>query len=342
MQRLRRRAAEVSIDDNSNVKLKPAPGKLIEIGELAALAYTSAPYEDGGSFQPIGVDLFLDPNGGSFDTADPDYIAPIMGNVMMRDDLDSLSSIFTAIHGAETITVTAHGLSTGDGPFELIAGSGVLPTGYSEGVAYWVIVVDANTLKLALSEALAIAGTAVTISDNGTGHSTRLLKKIISFLPQTANNIAGLIGKYNIPGEVKTQYPSGGIIGEIGEEASGALTAKPDGCVVAVVGGDAAKVCPNAYFKVRHLNSNADSGPSYGLDLYDEKAAGLSYLQGAPTVAAIRFPNGQLLVTLDTAITANSTTTSAAAGSIGITSHNTGKGKLFMSDGTKWQFAAVA
>lgn len=45
---------------------------------------------------------------------------------------------------------------------------------------------------------------------------------------------------------------------------------------------------------------------------------------------------------LSTAITANSTTTSAPKGSIGTTSNATGAGKLFVSDGTKWQFAVVA
>ena len=45
---------------------------------------------------------------------------------------------------------------------------------------------------------------------------------------------------------------------------------------------------------------------------------------------------------LTTAITANSTTTSAPVGSIGTTSNATGAGKLFVSDGTKWQFAVVA
>jgi len=58
--------------------------------------------------------------------------------------------------------------------------------------------------------------------------------------------------------------------------------------------------------------------------------------------ADIQFTNGQYLVTLATAITANSTTTSAPAGSIGITSHSTGVGKLFVSDGSKWQYASVS
>ena len=45
---------------------------------------------------------------------------------------------------------------------------------------------------------------------------------------------------------------------------------------------------------------------------------------------------------LTTAITANSTTTSAPKGSIGTTSNATGAGKLFVSDGTKWQYGAVS
>jgi hypothetical protein len=42
-----------------------------------------------------------------------------------------------------------------------------------------------------------------------------------------------------------------------------------------------------------------------------------------------------------TAITANTTTTTAPKGSIGTTSNATGAGKLFISDGAKWQFAAI-
>jgi hypothetical protein len=44
---------------------------------------------------------------------------------------------------------------------------------------------------------------------------------------------------------------------------------------------------------------------------------------------------------LGTAITANVTTTAAPVGSLGITSNATGRGKLFYSDGTKWQFMAI-
>lgn len=48
------------------------------------------------------------------------------------------------------------------------------------------------------------------------------------------------------------------------------------------------------------------------------------------------------LYILSTAITANTTTTTAPEGSLGITTNATGVGKLFYSDGSKWQFAAVS
>ena len=55
----------------------------------------------------------------------------------------------------------------------------------------------------------------------------------------------------------------------------------------------------------------------------------------------LKFAGGIEFQGLSTAITANTTLTSSVAGSLGITSNATGKGKLFVSDGTKWQFAAI-
>ena len=43
-----------------------------------------------------------------------------------------------------------------------------------------------------------------------------------------------------------------------------------------------------------------------------------------------------------TAIQANTTTTTAPKGSIGTTSNATGAGKLFVSDGSKWQYGAIS
>lgn len=45
---------------------------------------------------------------------------------------------------------------------------------------------------------------------------------------------------------------------------------------------------------------------------------------------------------LSSAITANTTATTAPTGSLGITTNATGVGKLFYSDGSKWQFMAIS
>lgn len=50
--------------------------------------------------------------------------------------------------GADTLTATAHGRSNGDGPVQLDS-SGTLPAPLASSTDYWLIVVDANTLKLA-------------------------------------------------------------------------------------------------------------------------------------------------------------------------------------------------
>lgn len=60
---------------------------------------------------------------------------------------------------------------------------------------------------------------------------------------------------------------------------------------------------------------------------------------GGTTLA---FSGGVQIIGLSTAITATSTATTAPAGSLGITSNATGRGKLFVSDGSVWQYAAIS
>tara|TARA_R110000803_G_scaffold80444_3_gene146249 strand:+ start:5949 stop:6203 length:255 start_codon:yes stop_codon:yes gene_type:complete len=62
-------------------------------------------------------------------------------------------------------------------------------------------------------------------------------------------------------------------------------------------------------------------------------------LLGTDTVTS---STGAGLYFLTEAVTANTTTTSAPAGSIGVTTNATGNDSMFMSDGSKWQFAVVA
>ncbi len=68
-----------------------------------------------------------------------------------------------------TVTIAAHGFSTGLKVAQTSGGS--LPTGLS-GSAEYVIVVDANTVKFATSQANALAGTAIAITGSGSGTQT--------------------------------------------------------------------------------------------------------------------------------------------------------------------------
>jgi hypothetical protein len=75
---------------------------------------------------------------------------------------------------------------------------------------------------------------------------------------------------------------------------------------------------------------------------------GYQFSDGNPNEAkkvggtAMLFSGGVGVYGLDTPITADTTTTTAVAGSLAIPSNSTGRGKLFVSDGSKWQFAAIS
>ncbi len=77
---------------------------------------------------------------------------------------------FTADSTTDIFTAASNGFTTG---LKGQASTTVtLPTGLLPVTDYFVIVVTANTFKLATSLANALAGTAIDISDNGTGTQT--------------------------------------------------------------------------------------------------------------------------------------------------------------------------
>lgn len=69
-----------------------------------------------------------------------------------------------------TATITAHGYLTG--LKVQVSNPGTLPTGISAATDYYVIKVDADTIKFATSQANALAGTAVDITAAGAGTNT--------------------------------------------------------------------------------------------------------------------------------------------------------------------------
>jgi len=84
-------------------------------------------------------------------------------------DTNAAGTFAASSLAANAVTITAHGYKTG--VVGQLTTAGALPTGLATSTNYYIIVVDANTVKFASSLANALAGTAITIS-GGTGNST--------------------------------------------------------------------------------------------------------------------------------------------------------------------------
>jgi hypothetical protein len=89
---------------------------------------------------------------------------------------------FTSTFAANTLTITAHNLQTGDGPYRVETSAADLPSGLAVDTDYWIIRSDADTIQLATSKANADAGTAVALADDGTG-THKLVNKPVYICP---------------------------------------------------------------------------------------------------------------------------------------------------------------
>lgn len=82
-------------------------------------------------------------------------------------DGTALATAITAVDTpTDVLTVGTHAFKTGDGPVRM---TGTPPAPLVAGVDYWVIVASSTTIKLAASHALALAGTAINVTDGGAG-----------------------------------------------------------------------------------------------------------------------------------------------------------------------------
>lgn len=102
---------------------------------------------------------------------------------------------FTAVNATETLTSTAHGMSTGDGPFRVSNSGGALPAGYTVDTDYWIIRVSADTYQLATSYANAIALTAQPITTDGTGTQTLRRNQNDVICAQLVQALNAVVGK---------------------------------------------------------------------------------------------------------------------------------------------------
>lgn len=92
----------------------------------------------------------------------------------------------------DAMTATAHGKLTGFGPVRLANSGGALPTGLAGSTDYWLIVVDANTVKFASSQANALANTPVDITAAGSGtHTMRCTMQTLA--DNMASNLATVL-----------------------------------------------------------------------------------------------------------------------------------------------------
>ena len=98
---------------------------------------------------------------------------------------------FTADSSTDELHAVAHGLKNGDGPVRVSNSGGGLPTGLAAATDYWAIFVDVDNIKLATTQANAIAGVAINITTNGTGTQT-LLHQATMFRPSDPFTVTAL------------------------------------------------------------------------------------------------------------------------------------------------------
>ncbi len=93
--------------------------------------------------------------------------AKLYGGTLHPLSISPLTVTYT--NATETVNATAHGLFTGDGPFQL---TGTLPDTLALATDYWVIKTGTGTFKLAVSFSDAMAGTAIAFGTDGSGSRT--------------------------------------------------------------------------------------------------------------------------------------------------------------------------
>ena len=120
-------------------------------------------------------------NTASFDTA---------ANDCDEDVSVVMTRTFTTTHATELVTLSsaANGFRTGD-KCKVENSGGALPTGLSASTQYYWISISSTTGNLASSKALAIAGTAVAFSSDGTGTHTIKRRSIETFTAATSDLI---------------------------------------------------------------------------------------------------------------------------------------------------------
>ena len=108
-----------------------------------------------------GTTVALSSNSEIVDTSHM-YLAEVIASITAANPADDTFLDANVTVGADTVTAVAHGMTTG--VKVVLTTTGTLPAGLALVTDYYLIVVDADTLSFATSQALALAGTAVDIT----------------------------------------------------------------------------------------------------------------------------------------------------------------------------------
>ena len=114
---------------------------------------------------------------------------------------NAATQTFTAAT-TDICTAAAHGFATGDRV--RVSSTTTLPAGLAAATTYYVIKIDANTFKLASSDANATAGTAVDVTDTGTGTHSIVGYENVTGIFMDSNAIALRAGIPSQSGELAT------------------------------------------------------------------------------------------------------------------------------------------
>ena len=106
-------------------------------------------------------------HGRGFSRDDSDGFLARIASFLMRPASDGGSQNFTVNDSTDVATCGTHGYSNGD-PI-VVTSTTTLPTPLAENTEYYVIYIDADTFKFAATYGDAVDGTAIDITDTGTG-----------------------------------------------------------------------------------------------------------------------------------------------------------------------------
>ncbi len=108
-------------------------------------------------------------------------------------DATPTAKTFVYLSG-NNFTIASHGYLVG--LKVQVSTTTTLPTGLSAMTDYYVIVVDANTVALATSQALALAGTAITITGAGSGVQTMTPQALAGTIVAQKSDVAHSVTSY--------------------------------------------------------------------------------------------------------------------------------------------------